>query len=138
MKALGYPCRASLTAWIQESRPESRVRVVGKVEQAPRLPALKRAAIIALCPRQGSADALAQEIGVCRPTLYNWKNQLLGRGGSVSMKRQHDLPPGPEREELEPQLEALRRDIGHLQLEQDLLKKANEILKKTRASTGSS
>jgi len=55
-----------------------------------------------------------------------------------SMKHQHDLPPGSEREELERQLEALRRDIRRLQLEQDLLKKANEILKKTRASTGSS
>ncbi len=46
------------------------------------------------------------------------------------MKRQHDLPPGPEREELERQRAALRRDIRRLQLEQDLLKKANEILKK--------
>ncbi|MBN4683863.1 IS3 family transposase, partial [Pandoraea nosoerga] len=80
--------------------------------------------------RQGSADALAQEIGVCRPTLYNWKNHLLGREVSASMKRQHDLPRGPEREELERQLEALRRDIRRSQLEQDLLKKANEILKK--------
>ena len=130
MKALGYPCRASLTAWIQELHPESRVRVVGSAERAPRPPALKQAAVIALCTRQGSADALAQEIGVCRPTLYNWKNQLLGRGVSASMKRQHDLPPGPEREELERQLEALRRDIRRLQLEQDLLKKANEIIKK--------
>ena len=67
---------------------------------------------------------------MCRPTLYNWKNQLLGLGVSASMKRQHDLPPGSEREELERQLEALRRDIRRLQLEQDLLKKANEILKK--------
>jgi DNA-binding transcriptional LysR family regulator len=58
-----------------------------------------------LCIRQGSADALAQEIGVCRPTLYNWKNQLLGRGVSAIMKHRHDLPPGPEREELGRQLE---------------------------------
>lgn len=54
------------------------------------------------------------------------------------MKRQNDLPPDPEREDLEHQLEALRRDIRRLKLEQDLLKKANEILKKTWASTGSS
>ena len=46
------------------------------------------------------------------------------------MKRQNDLPPDPEREDLEHQLEALRRDIRRLKLEQDLLKKANEILKK--------
>ncbi len=46
------------------------------------------------------------------------------------MKRHRDLPPDPEREELERQLEALRHDVRRLQLEQDLLKKANEILKK--------
>lgn len=68
----------------------------------------------------------------------NWKNQLLGREAPASMKRQNDLPPDPEREDLEHQLEALRRDIRRLKLEQDLLKKANEILKKTWASTGSS
>ncbi|KAB2729175.1 helix-turn-helix domain-containing protein [Brucella anthropi] len=28
--------------------------------------------------RQESAQALAEKLGVCRPTLYNWKNQLLG------------------------------------------------------------
>lgn len=33
------------------------------------------------------------------------ENQLLGRGVSAFMKHQHDLPPGPEREELGRQLE---------------------------------
>ena len=46
------------------------------------------------------------------------------------MKRKQDSPPSSERAELEQQLEALRRDIRRLQLEQDLLKKANELLKK--------
>jgi prefoldin subunit 5 len=34
-----------------------------------------------------------------------------------------------DRSELEQQLETLRRDIRRLQLEKDLLKKANELLK---------
>ena len=38
---------------------------------------MKQAAVIALCMRQESAQAVAKQIGVCRPTLYNWKNQLL-------------------------------------------------------------
>lgn len=46
------------------------------------------------------------------------------------MKRNNESPPEPERAELEQQLEALRRDIRHLQLERDLLKKANDIIKK--------
>jgi putative transposase len=53
------------------------------------------------------------------------------------MKRQQDSSPGSERDELERQLETVRRDIRRLQLEQDLLKKANELLKKNLASTGS-
>jgi len=91
---------------------------------------MKQSAVIALCMRQGNAQSVAQELGVSRPSLYNWKNQLLGHDASVSMKRQQDSSPSPERDELEQQLETLRRDIRRLQLEQELLKKANELLKK--------
>jgi transposase-like protein len=135
IKVLGYPSRDLLAAWVQELRPETRTRVVGRSQELT--PAMKQSAVIALCMRQGSAQSVAQELGVSRPSLYNWKNQLLGHDASASMKRQQD-PPSPERAKLEQQLEALRRDIRRLQLEQDLLKKANELLKKTWASTGSS
>ena len=46
------------------------------------------------------------------------------------MKLHNDSPPDPERLDLEQQVEALQRDIRRLQLEHDLLKKANELLKK--------
>jgi len=89
--------------------------------------AMKQSAVIALCMREGSAQSVAQELGVSRPSLYNWKNQLLGHAASESMKRQQDSSPSSERDELERQIETLRRDIRRLQLEQDLLKKANEL-----------
>jgi putative transposase len=127
IKALGYPSRALLRAWIQDLHPETRTRVVGRSQQEL-TPSMKQAAVIALCMRQGSAQAVAEELGVSRPSLYNWKNQLLTH--DASMKRQHDVPPSSERVELEQQIEALRRDIRRLRLEQDLLKKANELLKK--------
>ena len=72
IRALGYPVRDSLTAWIQELCPEPKTRVVGKSQA--RAPALKLAAVIALCSRQASAAAVAHKLGVCRPTLYNCKN----------------------------------------------------------------
>jgi len=128
IKALGYPGRGSLPAWVQEQHPEIRPRVVGRSQGLT--PALKQAAVIALCTRQGGAQAVAQQLGMSRPTLYNWANQLLGHEALASMKRQNDSPPGLERAELEQQLEALQRDIRRLQLEHDLLKKANEIIKK--------
>ncbi|PYE40003.1 hypothetical protein DFI02_11941, partial [Rhizobium sp. PP-F2F-G20b] len=46
------------------------------------------------------------------------------------MKRRKTNAKAPEREELERQLEALQRDVRQLQLEHDLLKKANELLEK--------
>jgi transposase InsO family protein/transposase-like protein len=129
IKALGgYPSRASLAAWVREIHPETRTRVVGRSRELT--PAMKQSAVIALCMRQGSAQTVARELGVCRPSLYNWKNQLLGHDAPASMKRQQVSPPTSERAELEQQLEALRRDIRRLQLEQDLLKKANELSKK--------
>lgn len=130
IKALGYPGRGTLTAWLQERYPQSRKHAVGKAGRQPRSLASKRAAVYELCTRQESAKAIAQRLDVDRVTLYNWKNQLLGRDAPASMKPPKDLPAETDKAELERQVESLRRDIRHLQLENDLLKKANEILKK--------
>ena len=130
LKALGYPSRETLTAWIEERHPEVRTRVIGRMASTKPSPELKKAAVIELCTRQTSAQAIAQELAVSRPTLYNWKNQLLGREAPPSMKHQKDSKPIPETTELQQQVESLQRDIRKLQLEHDILKKANELLKK--------
>ncbi len=130
MRALGYPGRGTLTAWVREALPEKRKAVVGSVGR-PRYPeSMKQAGVIELCTRRETAQAVAETLGVCRPTLYNWRSQLLGREAPASMKHSNNSPPAPERAELERQLESLQRDIRQLQLERDLLKKANELLKK--------
>ena len=67
---------------------------------------------------------------MCRPTLYNWKSQLLGREAPASIKQTNQSPQARERDELERHVESLRREVRQLRLEQDLLKKANELLKK--------
>lgn len=126
--ALGYPSRSLMSEWLHELNPQERTRVVGR---SPKLaPAAKQSAVIALCMRPASAQAVADEVGVCRGSLYKWKNQLLGHDAPASMKRQQDPPTSPDRVELEQQLQTLQRDIRRLQLEKDLLKKANELLKK--------
>lgn len=134
IRSLGYPSRALLTAWLQELHPQERTRVVGRSQELA--PEAKQSAVIALCTRPASAQAVADDIGVCRGSLYKWKNQLLGHDALAPMKRQPDTSASSDRSELEQQLEALRRDIRRLQLEKDLLKKANELLKKNWASTG--
>ncbi|OYR22918.1 transposase family protein [Brucella pseudogrignonensis] len=129
MRALGYPGRAMLTAWVREAFPEAQKSTVGRAAP-PRYPeTLKKIGVVGLYNRQESAQALAEKLGVCRPTLYNWKNQLLGPEAPAIMKRKNNSPPVPERKELERQLATLQHDIQKLQLEHDLLKKANEILK---------
>jgi putative transposase len=59
------------------------------------------------------------------PTLYKWKDQLLGHEAPTNMKHNNDPPPIAEQQELELQIQTLRRDIRQLQLEHDILKKAN-------------
>ncbi|NMF91649.1 IS3 family transposase [Aromatoleum petrolei] len=131
MKALGYPCRITLSAWIDEYDPEARRRVVGKiVTSKPRSEQQKRAAVIDLCSRRESAREVAQEVGISRQTLYKWKDQQLGHEAPAYMTHRRDLPQTASRGELERELDALRRDVQRLQLEHDLLTKANELLKK--------
>ncbi len=128
IRALGYPSRDLLSAWIEQVYPQGHARATGRVPELA--PEAKQSAVIALCMRPASAQAVADDVGVSRGSLYKWKNQLLGHEASVPMKRQQDAPASPDRAELEQQVEALRRDIRRLQLEKDLLKKANELLKK--------
>jgi len=129
LKVLGYPCRDTLAAWVDELHPDTRKRVVGKA-RGVHPPELKQAAVIELCTRQTSAQAIAQKLAVSRGALYKWKNQLLGSEAPASMKHHNDSPPDSEQTELAQQVESLRRDLRRLQLEHDILKKANELLKK--------
>ncbi len=130
LKALGYPGRYTLTTWVRELYPQTRKYAVGKAHRPLHPLASQQAAVYELCTRRGSAQAIARRLNVDRVTLYNWKNLLLGRNAPASMKRDKKPPTKTDKADLEQQIESLRRDIRHLQLEHDLLKKANEILKK--------
>lgn len=130
LRALGYPARETLAAWVDELHPAIRIRIVGRAGGIATPREVKQAAVIELCTREESARVVALKVGVSRPTLYNWKNKLLSHEVAASMKRHNSPIPPPERAELEQQVESLRRDIRQLQLEHDILKKANELLKK--------
>ncbi|MCC8397700.1 IS3 family transposase, partial [Paraburkholderia sp. MMS20-SJTR3] len=131
LKALGYPSRGTFAKWIEELCPEIGKRTVGRVAgSVPKSREVRQAAVIELCTREESASAVARRAGVSRPLLYNWKNQLLGQEVPASMRRQKKPAPNLERSVLEQQVESLRRDIRKLELERDILKKANELIKK--------
>lgn len=82
-----------------------------------------------LCARQSTAQEIAQKLGVCRGTLYNWKNQLLGPYAPASMKPTPKQSPVLDEVALKRQIETLRQDVRRLKLERELLKRAHEILK---------
>lgn len=71
LRALGYPCRGVLTAWIDEFHPEIRRRIVGRAPNVLHPPEIKNAAVVELCTRTTNAQTIAQSVGVCRPALYN-------------------------------------------------------------------
>lgn len=53
------------------------------------------------CCREESAEALAEKVGVTRPTPFTWKKQLLGAEAPATMRRKKSSEQAPEIEELE-------------------------------------
>ena len=62
--------------------------------------------------------------------LYVWKRQLLEEGAAAAMSKKKGNSPSDHRDELIREIELLQKRIHELQLEHDILKKANELLKK--------
>jgi len=100
IKALGYPSRTLLPAWAQELHPETCTRVVGQSRELT--PAMKQSAVIELCLRQGSAQSVAQELGVSRPRL------LEAMGGEVKVFDPRNLPLPDGAPETHPKVQELR------------------------------
>lgn len=135
LRALGYPSRETFSKWLEELHPDERIRMVGRAPNVQYPMETKKEAVLELCIRNTSAEEIAKKVNVCRPTLYNWKNELLGPEAPALMKRHHESTPDLNSRsqsvtELQQQVDVLECNIRRLQLEHDLLKKANELLKK--------
>ncbi|ABI56878.1 IS3 family transposase [Alkalilimnicola ehrlichii MLHE-1] len=124
-KALGYPSVGVLREWVMEQNPGRRQVSAGSSKGPPLSPEAKREAVIELCSRQDPATKVAKNLGVSRQVLYKWTDQLLGDEANPRMKRRDDevLP-------LEQEVKELQRRVHRLQLEHDLLAKANDLIKK--------
>ena len=130
VRALGYPSRTLLRAWIDLLRPGSRKVAIKEGSLVPFSAEQKRRAVIALCSRDSSATVVAASVGVSRQALYLWKDELLGKGVQGAMSaRKRDAGPD-DRDELIREVESLQKQVHKLRLEHDILQKANELLKK--------
>jgi len=130
VRKLGYPSRTLLATWIEELRPGERKIPIKAGNALSFSEEQKRRAVIALCSRDGSAESVATSVGVSRQMLYAWKRELLERGVPTRMSRKKDHSLSDDRDELRREVEALQKQIHQLQLEHDILEKANELLKK--------
>ncbi|MDO9067735.1 MAG: transposase, partial [Deltaproteobacteria bacterium] len=130
VRELGYPSKAWLRAWINGETPLATTTRVKLVPRPDRPDAERKRAVLDLCARQRSAAEVAQQFGVSRQALYKWRNQLLGANTVSTMKRRPSLKIDDNCVGLRAEVEALEKRIHELQLEHDILIKANEILKK--------
>lgn len=147
VRKLGYPSRMLLDNWIKELAPEQkkhrcstgRSGVIYTEEQ-------KEQAVIELCSRSCTATELAQQYGVTRYALYDWKRRLLGKESEYPMPKKtiQSVITNEKVEEnidklesekavLEQKVQELEKQVYRLQLEKDILEKAAEVIKKDQS-----
>lgn len=130
-RTLGYPCASVLSSWIDELRPDARRSVTSKSKDIQAWTAnQKQQAVIELCMRHRAAADIADDMGVSRQSLYKWKEELLDKPVKPFMKNNNPLIADKSSSELEHEVASLQLQIHRLQLERDILTKANELLKK--------
>ena len=133
VRDLGYPSKGWLRAWVNGETPTA-ARGESSLAMPPdRSRAARKCAVIKLCTRQTSAAEVAHEFGVTRQALYKWRNQLLDTEMGQTMKRRRGRTTVGDSDELgglKDEIKALEKRVHELQLEHDILIKANELVKK--------
>ena len=71
-RKLGYPSRGLLTEWVMERAPQPRQLIKKGVNLTQQE---KEAAVLALVTRTTSAQSIADQLGVSRNSLYNYKER---------------------------------------------------------------
>ena len=131
---LGYPCRNVLNKWLDEAhvpRTKSKLRNKSPLRYSTND---KIVAAIKLVSRDGAAEAVVNETGINRTSLYKWKKQLLPEGQPLIMSSSLDskTTDAAQITELKEQAKELKRQIHLLQLEKDALEQATFLIKKAK------
>ncbi len=94
-------------------------------------PGERSQAVRELCNRRGTARKVAQSIGVSVPVLYKWKKDLISDEAYQSMRKRKSAPQDKNQDALLGEIQRLRKQVHQLQLERDILTKANELIKRS-------
>lgn len=138
-KKLGYPSHTLLTAWILEDVPEENHACRKSSPLVKCTQYEKEQAVLHMCSSPEPVQQMADELGVSRAAMYDWKKCLLKKGDEHSMAKkrlQQDTALKEteelisERDKLTEQVTELQSQIYRLQLEKDILEKAAEVIKK--------
>ncbi|MBP3818888.1 MAG: transposase, partial [Butyrivibrio sp.] len=137
-RILGYPSHPLLTQWIIEDLPQEQHNCRKGSPLVKCSHKEKEAAVLEMCCSPSSVQSIADELGVSRAALYDWKSRFLRKGDEHSMaKKRKSVDTNKsieeltsERDELNSQVDELKQQIYRLQLEKDVLEKGAEIIKK--------
>lgn len=132
IKAIGYPHRETMREWVHELVPNER-KVYSKHSSMVKYTCeQKKEAVIEFSTGDSSAVSVANTLGVSRNSLYKWKKELLGEECAEKMKHGNRPPLPDDRDTLLAEVESLKKQIYHLQMERAILEKAAEIIKKAQ------
>ena len=132
IKAIGYPHRETMREWIHELAPNER-KVYSKHSSMVKYTSeQKKEAVIEFYAGNSSSVAVANTLGVSRTSLYKWEKELLGEECTGTMKHGNRPPLPDNRDALLVEVESLKKQIYHLQIERAILEKVVEIIKKSR------
>lgn len=145
IRLLGYPSRSTLKRWLYKHVPEyikpcRTSKTLVHLSQRQKIEAA-----IDFRTRECSADKIAKKHGVSRFSLYHWDSQLFGEGRADIMVNKKPVPtidPHNIIDQLKEEISILSKESAELQkrnyrlrLENDVLEKAAEILKKGQGIT---
>lgn len=124
---LGYPSRETLRQWCEELAPEARKIRRSALNYTQEQ---KKEAVIKLVRRNTSAKKIAEQTGVGRKTLYDWKSDLVGRDFPLTMPKQ---PIEQTVDTLNSEIDNLQKQVYQLRMEKEILERTSVLLKKKRA-----
>lgn len=124
VRMLGYPSRETLRQWCEELAPEARKIRRSALNYTQEQ---KKEAVIKLVRRNTSAKKIAEQTGVGRKTLYDWKSDLVGRDFPLTMPKQ---PIEQTVDTLNSEIDNLQKQVYQLRMEKEILERTSVLLKK--------